>query len=97
MLGTTAVPWAVAALPDGGAAFTARSPNRAVIYERNAPGAPWQPVSYPGGEAPGTLALFREGGALRAIGTGAEPPTYTAEEESPPRRASLRSLLIPTR
>ncbi len=84
VLGTNAVPWAVAALPDGGAAFTARAASEALIYERNAPGAPWQAVSYPGGEAPGDLVLFREGGALRAIGTGAEPPTYTAEEESPP-------------
>ena len=33
------------------------------------------PSTYPGGLAPGALALFREGGALRAIGTGGEPAT----------------------
>ncbi len=85
VLGTNAVPWVVAALADGGAAFTAQSATRgATIYERTAPGRPWQGVTYPGGFAPGALTLFREGGALRAIGTSTEPPTFTAEEETPP-------------
>ncbi len=85
VLGTNAVPWAVAALPDGGAAFTAQSPTEgAFVYERSAPGAPWQASIYPGGFAPGALTLFREDGALRAIGTGAEPETFTAEEETAP-------------
>ena len=84
-LGTKAVPWAVAALPDGGAAFTAQSPTQgATIYERNGAGQPWQGVSYPGGFAPGALAVFREAGALRAIGTGVEPSTFVAEEEVAP-------------
>ncbi len=85
VLGTNAVPWAVAGLPDGGAAFTAKSPTQgATIYERSGAGQPWQGFTYPGGFAPGALTLFRENGALRAIGTSAEPPTFQAEEESPP-------------
>ena len=86
VLGTSAVPWAVAALPDGGAAFAAESSSggSAAVYERSGAGAAWQPFAYPGGEAPGSLALFRENGALRAIGTGAEPNTFAAEEEVAP-------------
>jgi hypothetical protein len=85
VLGANAVPWAVAALPDGGAAFTARSPTQGgFVYERDSAGSPWQPSTYPGGLAPGALALFREGGALRAIGTGSEPATAVAEEETAP-------------
>ena len=41
------------------------------ILERQSPGAPWQSVApIPAARAPGSLALFREGGALRAIGAG---------------------------
>ena len=89
VLGADAVPWAVAGLPDGGAAFTARSPTQGgFVYERDSAGSPWQPSTYPGGLAPGALALFREGGALRAIGTGSEPATAVAEEEPRPRPVS---------
>ncbi|MGO9489806.1 MAG: hypothetical protein ACLQBB_12345 [Solirubrobacteraceae bacterium] len=96
VLGATATAWAVAALPDGGAAFTARERSGgALVYERNGPGAPWQPVNYPGGEPPGGLALFREGSALRAIGTGSEPPTIVAEEESPPPPGFPPNLVNP--
>ena len=85
VLGTNAVPWAVAALPDGGAAFTAKSPTQgATIYERSGAGQPWQGFTYPGGFAPGALTLFREDGALRAIGTSSEPATFQAEEEVTP-------------
>jgi hypothetical protein len=86
VLGTNAVPWAVAGLPDGGAAFTAKSSatQAATIYERSAPGQAWEGVGYPGGFAPGALTLFREGGALRAIGTSSEPATFAAEEEVAP-------------
>ena len=95
-LGTAAVPWVVAALPDGGAAFTAKSPTKgAMIYERNAPGQPWQGVSYPGGFAPGMLTVFREGGAIRAIGTGSEPPTFVAEEEVAPPPGFPPTLVDP--
>ena len=79
------VPWAVAALPDGGAAFTAKSATQgATVFERTGPGAPWQGVAYPGGFAPGSLTLFRESGALRAIATGGEPDTFSAEQEVAP-------------
>ncbi len=84
VLGTKAVPWAVAGLADGGAGFTAQGAQGAAIYERNAPGQPWQGVSYPGGRAPGSLAVFREGGALRAIGASAAPETIGAESEPAP-------------
>ncbi len=95
-LGASAVPWAVAGLPDGGAAFTAKSSTQgATIYERSAAGQPWQGVTYPGGLAPGALTLFREGGALRAIGTSAEPATFPAEEESAPPPGAPPILVNP--
>lgn len=79
------VPWAVAALPDGGAAFTAKSATQgATVFERTGPGAPWQGFAYPGGFAPGALTLFRESGALRAIATGGEPDTFSAEPDVAP-------------
>lgn len=63
------LPAAVAGLPDGGAAFaTAGGPEGRSVYEREAPGAPWQaapPLRSAGGA--GSLALFREGSSLRAI------------------------------
>lgn len=79
------VPWAVAALPDGGAAFSAGGgAQSSAIFERNEAGQPWQGVSYPGGVAPGYLTLFRENGALRAIGTGAQPFGIPGAEEPVP-------------
>jgi hypothetical protein len=78
------VPWAVAGLPEGGAAFGAAD----VVYEREGPGAPWQatPTPLPGGTEPGSLALFREGEALRAIVAGSVPNTYSVDKasEAPP-------------
>ncbi len=80
-----AVPWTVAALTDGGAAFTAEGGGQgAKIYERTAPGQPWQGVTYPGGRTPGQIALFRENGALRVVGTSSEPSTFGSEEEGEP-------------
>ena len=64
-----AIPAEVAGLPDGGAAFTTLGgPTGPRVYERESAGAPWQltPTPLPGLEA-GSLTLFREGGALRAI------------------------------
>ena len=83
------VPWAVAGLPDGGAAISATpggQPGSPLILERQQPGAQWQPApTYPGLEAPGSLALFREGGALRAIGSGGLPADMLQDEsERPP-------------
>jgi hypothetical protein len=84
------VPWTVAGLPDGGAAFMASgSGEGAQIYERESAGAAWQATAtpYPAANGtPGSLALFREGGALRVIAAGTEPDTYAVENEpsSPP-------------
>jgi hypothetical protein len=78
------VPWAVAGLPDGGAAFGASE----TVYEREAPGAPWNatPTPYPGGGQPASLAPFRENGALRVVATGTVPDTDLVERaaEAPP-------------
>jgi hypothetical protein len=84
-----AVPWAVAGLPDGGAAVSAEGFNgSAVILERENAGAPWvaTQVPYPVGEVPSSLALFREGAALRAIGSGSAPKTLQLDtsEKTPP-------------
>ncbi|HLH14342.1 MAG TPA: hypothetical protein VKV16_06100, partial [Solirubrobacteraceae bacterium] len=88
----TNVPWAVAALPDGGAAFAAG----AHIFEREAAGAPWQetPTPYPGDGSPGSLAIFREGGAVRVIATGTVPETLDEELKSSPP-PGLPPALIP--
>jgi hypothetical protein len=78
------VPWAVAGLPDGGAAFSASG----IVYERQGAGSPWVATStpFPGGGEPESLALFREGGALRVIAAGQEPDTFDVESvaEAPP-------------
>ena len=65
----TGVPVSVAGLPDGGAAFTTvGGPDGPQVIERESASAPWQasPTPLPGSTA-GQVALFREGGALRAI------------------------------
>jgi hypothetical protein len=76
----TGAPWAVAGLPDGGAAFSASG----TVYEREGPGAHWlaTPTPFPGGGEPGGLTLFRENGALRVLATGEEPETYGVESQS---------------
>jgi hypothetical protein len=79
------IPWAVAALPDGGAAISAESAaGVAHVFERNSPGASWEATAqpYPGYNAPGVLAIFREGGALRVIGSGAVPNTAHEDEQT---------------
>ncbi len=89
------IPWAVAGLPDGGAAATAAASGEgALILERQAAGAPWQAVPYPS-RPPGSLALFREGGALRAVASGAEPATIGAESEQPPPPGFPPNLIPP--
>jgi hypothetical protein len=68
--GAGSVPRAVAGLPDGGAAFVASGVGGQHLYEREAAGSPWQAAPTPLPSSPaGALALFREGGALRAIVT----------------------------
>jgi hypothetical protein len=93
------IPWTVAGLPDGGAALSAtddagQSP---LVLERNSFEAPWQPtaVPYPGFEAPGSLALFREGGALRVIGSGAVPNTLGIDDVLPPPAGFPPNLIQP--
>jgi hypothetical protein len=81
------LPWAVAGLPDGGAALSGQRGAEPVVLERESPGAPWHAttVPYPGGEAPGSLSLFREAGALRVIGSGGIPNTSSVDfSETPP-------------
>jgi hypothetical protein len=76
-------PWALAGLPDGGAAFAT---DVGQVYERQSAGAPWQATAtpYPGNGAPGSIALFREGGALRVIASGGVPATFASESEPAP-------------
>jgi hypothetical protein len=80
------VPWAVAGLPDGGAAFTAAGTgeDEHFVFEREAAGSAWQAVAVPGLGAPGSLNVFREGGALRTIVLGREPLTFEDESSPPP-------------
>lgn len=94
-----AIPWAVAGLPDGGAAISAEAPGgRPVILEREAPGAPWRPtaVPYSGVEIPSALGLFREGGALRVVGVGNAPQTLLLDtDERPPPEGFPPNLVRP--
>jgi hypothetical protein len=83
------VPWTVAGLPDGGAALSASVPGgnqEPLVLERNAASSAWEatPQPYPGYTAPASLALFREGGALRVVGSGAIPDTVGADYQTPP-------------
>ena len=92
-----AIPWAVAGLPDGGAAISAEDlGGRPLILEREAQGAPWQPTPapYSGIEVPSSLALFREGGALRAVGTGNAPNTLQLDTNERPPPAGFPPNLI---
>ncbi len=76
-------PEAVAGLPDGGAAFAASGPEGPRVYERESAGASWQPTPTPlPGLGAGSLALFREGGALRAIASSGA--SNLSELPSPP-------------
>ncbi len=81
------VPWTVAGLADGGAAVSTggNGATDPFILERGAQGAPWlpPPVPYPGVEAPGSLALFREGGALRVVASGGIPNTLAIDSKAP--------------
>jgi hypothetical protein len=94
----TDVPVTVAALPDGGAAVATIGIEGAAIFERNEPGGSWAATAVPlplPAVAPGSLALFREAGALRVITAGvaaigaevlaAPPPGFppTLEEPAP--------------
>ncbi len=83
----SSVPVAVAGLPDGGAAVAVASEGGgAKVFERNAQGEAWQatPVPFPPGSAPGSLALFREGEALRVIASGVAAIGEGVVTEPPP-------------
>jgi hypothetical protein len=92
-MGATA-PWALAALPEGAAAFSTRSGQ---VFERQGGGSPWQETAtpYPGELAPGTIALFREGGALRVVTAGSEPDTTEVESEPSPPAGFPPNLVQP--
>ncbi len=79
-------PLTVAGLPDGGAAFETAGPEGTRVFERESAGASWQPTPTPlPGAAVGSLALFREGGALRAIASsGGARENYEQEHEPAP-------------
>lgn len=92
-----AIPWAVAGLPDGGAAISAGGVGgeAPLVLERNGEEASWQPTPqpYPGFEAPSSLALFREGGALRVIGSGGVPNTLPIDTVAPPPAGFPENLI----
>jgi hypothetical protein len=77
-------PYALAALPDGGAAFSASGLSEgSLIFERQAAGGTWQPTATPfPGRTAGSLSLFREGTGLRTIATGVVPDTAKLESEA---------------
>ncbi len=92
-----AIPWAVAGLADGSAAISAEAlDSRPLILERDGSGAAWHPtpVPYSGFEVPSSLALFREGGALRVIGTGNAPKTLLTDTNERPPPAGFPPLLV---
>jgi hypothetical protein len=92
------VPWAVVGLADGGAAFSANAPSTgAQVFERQSTAAPWRQTStpFPGNGAAGSLSLFREGNALRAITVGSEPNTFQVESEPPPPPGFPPNLIGP--
>ncbi len=79
------VPSTVAGLADGGAAFTTTGGSEGErVYERESAGAPWvgTPTPLPGNA--GELALFREGGALRAIVAGGGAGNPESRPAAPP-------------
>jgi len=78
---------AVAGLPDGGAAVLATHEGVARLYERESASAPWRQAAtqLPSGVA-GSLALYRQNGALRALVSpgGAASATGAVGFEPPP-------------
>jgi hypothetical protein len=87
-------PWAIAALPDGGAAFTTRGGQ---VFEREGAGDSWHESAtpYPGEVAPGAISVFREEGALRVVTVGSEPDTIEQESEPSPPAGFPPNLVQP--
>jgi hypothetical protein len=97
-LGPGGLPWAVAGLPDGAAALSGEDVfGTPLVLERNSAGDSWHPTPpYPGLAAPGSLALFREGGALRAVGAGSIVSTSQDDfGEAPPPPGFPPNLIHP--
>jgi hypothetical protein len=80
---------AVAGLPDGGAAVLAIKEGIARLYERESAGAPWRQEATPllSGSA-GSLALYRQNGALRALDSAAGAAALTRGIELEPSPGS---------
>jgi hypothetical protein len=86
----------VAGLPDGGAAFAVSGPEGTRVFEREAAGAPWQPAPTLSRAGAGSLALFREGGALRVIvSSGGAGSPSAGEREAPPPPGFPPNLIGP--
>src|ERR1019366_844510 len=91
-------PWAGAGLPDGGAAFTASGVGEGgQVYERQSAGSAWQatPTPYPADASPASVALFREGGALRAVAVGSAPNTFAVDNVPNPPPGFPPTLIEP--
>ena len=88
MKSTGTLPFAVAGLADGGAAFAASgSASGPKVFEREGAGAAWRPTPTPlPGVVAGSLALFREGGALgrSSPAAGGATSAATSKNRSPP-------------
>ncbi|HSS40737.1 MAG TPA: hypothetical protein VLT58_18365, partial [Polyangia bacterium] len=92
------VPDTVAGLSDGGAAVSASgSVVGPRVYERESPGASWQPTAapLPAVSQPGSLSLFREGGALRVIAAGGPASGFGAESVTPAPPGFPPDLIAP--
>ncbi len=100
MKSTGTLPFAVAGLADGGAAFAASgSASGPKVFEREGAGAAWRPTPTPlPGVVAGSLALFREAGALRTIvaGSGGRHVSRDFEEQVPPGAPGLKQGAIET-
>ncbi len=77
------VPRTVAGLPDGGAAVLVEGEVHQV-YERESAGSPWQAVPVPPPSNGSSLALFREGGALRTILAAGGSSNVELQAQAPP-------------
>ncbi|HUB74370.1 MAG TPA: hypothetical protein VL979_10085 [Solirubrobacteraceae bacterium] len=78
------VPVAVAGLPDGGAAFATVGGGVGRVFERESESSPWRETPQPLPRGAGQLALFREGGAVRAIVAVGSAVGSLAVEQPPP-------------
>jgi hypothetical protein len=86
------VPWAVAGLPDGGAAFVGEGQ----VFERQEAGTPWQAATrVPAEGQVNAITLFREGSALRAILSGTPPGYFQAESVVPSAPGTPPPLIPP--